>query len=189
MPILSSEQVQNCRDVLALRANTSLESFECTPSEVKTFADILPTLSSIGYLRANVQLLKEEEQPLLLQVRGLRSVTLEFASWKLIHTFPTWAADTLGPTLKNVTFYVSMLSHSGCWIVNSIALQSCSGLTEDVVRSTVTHLPHLTGLHISTCKGFDFSDVFGVIPHIPSLNELSFSIWVSPCVAAPVMVD
>lgn len=85
----------------------------CTPSEVKTFVDILPALSSIGYLRVNVQLLKEEEQPSLLQVRGIRSITLEFASWMLINALPTWAADTLGSTLKNLTFYVSALSR--CW--------------------------------------------------------------------------
>ena len=95
--------------MLGLRANTGLDSFVCTPSEIKTFVDVLPTLSSIGYLKANVQLLKEEDHPSLLQVRGLRSVTLEFASWQLIHALPTWAADTLGPTLKNLTFYVSVL--------------------------------------------------------------------------------
>ena len=70
---------------------------------------MLPTLSSVGYLRVNVQLLKEEEQPSLLQVRGLRSITLEFASWKLINALPTWAADSLGSTLKNLTLYVSAL--------------------------------------------------------------------------------
>ena len=113
---MSSEQVQNCRAVLGLRANTSLNSFVCTPSEVKTFVDILPTLSSISYLRVNVQLLKEEEQPLLLQVRGIRSIALEFASWRLINALPTWAADTLGATLKNLTFHVSTLS--GCWRLN-----------------------------------------------------------------------
>jgi hypothetical protein len=111
LPILTSEQVKNCRAVLEQRANMSLDSFVCTPSEVSTFVDILPTLSSIGYLRVNVQLLKEEEQPSLLRVRGLRSITLEFASWKLINALPTWAADTLGSTLKNLTFYVSALSY------------------------------------------------------------------------------
>ena len=88
----------------------------CTPSEVKTFIDVLPTLSSIGYLRANVQLLKEEDHPSLLQVRGLRSITLEFASWQLIHALPTWAIDSLGSTLNNLTFYVSMPPY--CWIPN-----------------------------------------------------------------------
>jgi len=116
LPILTSEQVKNCRAVLRLRANMSLDSFVCTPSEVNTFVDILPTLSSIGYLRVNVQLLKEEEQPSLLQVRGLRSITLEFASWRLINALPTWAADTLGPTLRNLTFYVSALSYR--WKMN-----------------------------------------------------------------------
>jgi hypothetical protein len=81
----------------------------CTPSEVNIFVNILPTLSSIRYLRANVQLLKEEEQPSLLRIRGLRSVALEFASWKLINVLPTWAADTLGSTLENLTFYVRAL--------------------------------------------------------------------------------
>ena len=96
--------------MLGLRADTGLDSFVCTPSEVKTFVDILPTLSSIGYLRANVQLLKVEDHPPLLRIRGLRSITLEFATWELIHALPTWAADTLGSTLKTLTFYVSVLS-------------------------------------------------------------------------------
>ena len=109
MPILTSEQVQNCRAILRLRANTSLESFVCTPSEVNVFVNILPTLSSIRYLRMNVQLLKEEEQPSLLQIRGLRSIALEFAPWGLINALPTWAADTLGSTLKNLTFHVRAL--------------------------------------------------------------------------------
>ena len=82
----------------------------CTPSEVKTFVDILPTLASIGYLRVNVQILREEEQSSLLRVRGLRSITLEFASWGLINALPTWAANALGSTLKNLSFYVSALS-------------------------------------------------------------------------------
>ena len=93
--------------MLGLRADTGIDSFVCTPSEVKTFVDILPTLSSIGYLRANVQLLKAEDHPSLLRVRGLRSITLEFATWELIHALPTWATDTLGSTLKTLTFYVS----------------------------------------------------------------------------------
>lgn len=108
---MSPEQVQNCRTVLGLRANTGLDSFVCTPSEVKNFVDVLPTLSSIGYLKANVQLLEEKDLPLLFQVRGLRSITLEFAPWQLIHALPKWAADHLGSTLKNLTLYVSMLPH------------------------------------------------------------------------------
>lgn len=71
------------------------------------FVDVLASLSSVRYLRANVQMLKEEEQPLLLQVRGLRSLTLEFAPWKLIEVLPKWAADTLGHSLETLTFYVS----------------------------------------------------------------------------------
>ncbi|KAF9781153.1 hypothetical protein BJ322DRAFT_255344 [Thelephora terrestris] len=159
LPLPSPEQIQSCRAVLALRAGTGLESFVCTPTEVMIFVDVLASLSSVRYLRANVQMLKEEEQPLLLQVRGLRSLTLEFAPWKLIEVLPKWAADTLGHSLENLTFY------------------SCFGLTVDILRTTVTRLPNLTGLHISTCNGFDFLDVFRVIPHIPSLVTLSFSIW------------
>ena len=97
--------------MLGLRADAGLDSFVCTPSEVEAFVDILPTLASIGYLRANVQLLKEEDQPSLLRIRGLRSITLEFASRELIHALPTWAADTLGSTLKSLTLYVSTPSH------------------------------------------------------------------------------
>ena len=81
----------------------------CTPSEVKAFVDILPTLSSIGYLRANVQLLKVEDHPSLLRVRGLRSIALDFATGETIRALPTWAAGTLGLTLKNLAFYVSTL--------------------------------------------------------------------------------
>ena len=56
-----------------------------------------------------MQLLKAEDHSSLLRVRGLRSITLEFATWELIHALPTWAADTLGSTLKTLTFYVSAL--------------------------------------------------------------------------------
>ena len=56
--------------------------------------------------------------------------------------------------------------------------QSCFGLTTYTIEATVAHLPSLTGLHISTCEGFDFVDVFRVIPRIPSLSTLSFSVWV-----------
>ena len=151
----------------------------CTPTEVMTFVDILASLSSVRYLRANVQMLKEEERPLLLQVRGLRSLTLEFASCELIGVLPKWATDMLGYSLENLTFYVSTLPR----IAVSAELkkghqQSCFGLTVDILRTTVTRLPKLTGLHISTCKGFEFLDVFRVISHIPSLITLSFSIWV-----------
>jgi hypothetical protein len=83
----------------------------CTPTEVTAFVDVLSTLSSIRFLRVNVQLLTEEEHPSLLRVRDLRSLTLEFASWKLIEALPRWAADTLGSTLKNLTFYVSTRWH------------------------------------------------------------------------------
>ena len=47
----------------------------------------------------------------------------------------------------------------------------------------MVHLPNLTGLHISTCRSLDFPGVFNIIPLIPSLNALSFSIWVGPCIA------
>lgn len=87
----------------------------CTPSEVKTFVDILPTLSSVGYLRANVQLMKVEDHRSLLRVRGLRSITLEFATWELIRALPTWASDTLGSTLKTLTFYVGDLCLQSMW--------------------------------------------------------------------------
>lgn len=83
----------------------------CTPTEVMHFVDILATLSSVRYLRANVQMLTEKEFPSLFQVRGLRSLTLEFARWRLINALPTWAGDTLGQSLKNLTFYVSVLSY------------------------------------------------------------------------------
>ena len=109
--MLSDEQVETCRAVLGLRAGTGLESFVCTPTEVMTFVDILAMFTSIRYLRANVQMLNEKEQPLLLQVRGLRSLTLDFASRGLIAALPTWAADTLGSSLKQLTFYVSTLPH------------------------------------------------------------------------------
>ena len=56
-------------------------------------------------------MLKEEERPLLLQVRGIRSLTLEFASCELIGVLPKWATDTLGYSLENLTFYVSTLPH------------------------------------------------------------------------------
>ena len=107
LPVLSEEQIHRCRAVLGLRTGTGLESFVCTPTEVMTFVDILAMCTFVRYLRANVQMLKEEEQPSLLQVRGLRSLTLDFASPKLIAALPTWASGTLGSTLKNLTFYVS----------------------------------------------------------------------------------
>jgi hypothetical protein len=93
-----------------MRKGTGLESFVCTPTEVTIFVDILAMYTSIRYLRANVQLLKEEEQPKLLQVRGLRSLGLDFASPKLIAALPTWAGSTLGSSLKNLTLYVGQLS-------------------------------------------------------------------------------
>lgn len=131
----------------------------CTPTEVMHFVDILATLSSVRYLRANVQMLTEKELPSLFQVRGLRSLTLEFAPWRLINAMPTWAGDTLGQSLENLTFYGS------------------SQLTVDILLTTVARLPKLTGLHISTCTGLEFLDVFAVISHIPSLIALSFAIW------------
>lgn len=175
--MLSDEQEEICRAVLGMRTGTGLESFVCTPTEVMTFVDILAKCTSIRYLRANVQMLKEEDQPTLLQVRGLRSLALDFASPKLIAALPTWAAGTLGLSLKNLTFYVSNGFPSSKSELKS-RVQSCFGLTADALRTTVTQLPNLTGLHISTCKGFDFVDVFRVIAHAPSLITLSFSIWV-----------
>lgn len=103
--------MESCRAVLGLRTGTGLESFVCTPTEVMTFVDILAEFASIRYLRANVQMLKEEEQPSLFRVRGLRSLTLDFASQKLIAALPTWAADALGSSLKNLSFSVSTPFH------------------------------------------------------------------------------
>lgn len=107
LQILSKEQIQCCREVLNMRVGMGLESFVCTPAEVTTFVDILATLSSLAYLRANVQMLKEEDQPLLLQIRGLRSLTLDFASSKVVYALPTWAAESLGQSLVNLSLYVS----------------------------------------------------------------------------------
>lgn len=74
-----------------------------------TFVDILATFTSIRYLRANVQMLKEEQYPLLLQGRGLRNLTLDFASRELVAVLPTFIEYTLGSSLKNLSFYVSTL--------------------------------------------------------------------------------
>jgi hypothetical protein len=64
---------------LACARIQALDSFVCTPSDVNAFVDTLPTLSSIGYLRVNVQLMKGGEQPHFYE-----SAVLGASRWNLL---------------------------------------------------------------------------------------------------------
>lgn len=52
-------------------------------------------------------------------------------------------------------------------------------LNQDVLFAALAQLPHLVGLHIVGCSRIDQAAVFRAFEHVPLLEALSFTAWVS----------
>ena len=90
----------------ALHACTNLRSFTFTSESdvLPSFLKPLIRLEHLTDLRLRARLTTAQAE-LLAQTRGLRSLTLEYASWNVLDLLPAWAGALRG-TLRTLTIHV-----------------------------------------------------------------------------------
>lgn len=103
-PGLRPREMKDCTEVLALCKN--LSSFHCSPSSIQAYLPSLQNLQFLENLRINAQLGAEQTE-MLVQLQGVKNLTLDYASWHVISALPRWAAEKLAPKLTSLTLYVS----------------------------------------------------------------------------------
>lgn len=94
-----------CAKVLTSAVN--LQTFTCTPQEIlPSFLSSLPNKERLTTLRINAHLTTDQTE-LLTSITGLKSLTLENASWIVVDSLPKWA-EKLQETLTHLTIHVSL---------------------------------------------------------------------------------
>jgi hypothetical protein len=83
----------------------------CSPSQIQAFLPPLQKFSQLESLRINAQLAAEQTE-MLVQLSGVKNLTLDFASWHVVDALPRWAAEKLAPTLTCLTIFVSNAHNS-----------------------------------------------------------------------------
>ncbi|KAJ3504699.1 hypothetical protein NLJ89_g7797 [Agrocybe chaxingu] len=146
--------VRECREALKICRN--LQTFKCTVANV--VAVLLPSLAQKIRLE-DVTLyanLTTDQAAMLNKLEKLESLTIEFASWNVVDMLPTWTGS-LTKTLTSLTLYTIHELH------------------EDVLKSILTNLPNLRGLHVVGCLKVDHTVIFRQIVHTPLLEMLSLT--------------
>ncbi|THH09233.1 hypothetical protein EW146_g8741 [Bondarzewia mesenterica] len=145
------------RDCLAaVAASKNLISFTCTPFHIlPSFITPLQNKERLQTLRINASLATDQAEK-LLHLTGLKSLTLEHASWIVVDSLPKWARS-LQSTLTQLTLYM-VADFNSC-----------------ILDSTLPHLPKLRGLHIIGCPGVDHVDILRATVHTPLLESLAIS--------------
>ncbi|KAF8902553.1 hypothetical protein CPB84DRAFT_1775664 [Gymnopilus junonius] len=146
--------VRECRE--AIRICTNLRIFNCVVPNVLSM--LLPGLQEKERLEriricANLTL---EQTKLLVKVRNLQHLSLEFASWNVVDLLPSWTMS-LSSTLTSLTLYMIYDLH------------------EDIFGSILDNLPNLIGLHVVGCPKVDHVIVFRHLSKTPLLQNLSLT--------------
>ena len=116
IPVLHSQHssqanpafLRDCIDVIARSSN--LVSFTCTP--FNSLPPFLPSLQEKGRLqslRISASSLASEASAKLLHLSGIKSLTLENASWIVVDSLPKWM-ESLQSSITSLTLYVSLLT-------------------------------------------------------------------------------
>jgi len=96
---------------MALRESKNLETFTCTVPNAYVLAIFLPSLkdkANLKNLRICANLLPAQS-PMLLDIKNLVNLVVEFASWNVVNTLPVWTRS-ISNTLSNLTLYVSFIA-------------------------------------------------------------------------------
>ncbi|KAF8153001.1 hypothetical protein B0H34DRAFT_754140 [Crassisporium funariophilum] len=163
--------VRECAE--AIRICKNLKLFKCTvPNVLPTFLPSLKEKSHLEDLTVHANLTSDQAK-MLLKLGNLQSLTVNFATWNVVDVLPSWT-ESLSGTLTSLTLYVMLVffftkRHA------LIRLQMISELNEGVLKSVLTHLPGLTGLHIVGCTKVDHVVVLHLASHTPLLESLSLT--------------
>uniref|UniRef100_A0A8H8CHH6 Uncharacterized protein n=1 Tax=Psilocybe cubensis TaxID=181762 RepID=A0A8H8CHH6_PSICU len=147
--------VRECRE--ALRICKNLKSFKCIVQNVLPM--FLPALQEKGRLNtlriyAN---LTTTQATMLVNITGLESLSLEFASWNTVDLLPSWSSS-LSRTLTTLSLYMINVLH------------------EDIFASVLGNLPNLVGLHVVGCPKLDHVAIFKHLTKTPLLENLSITV-------------
>lgn len=163
IPVLHSQHssqahpafLRDCIDVIAKSSN--LISFTCTPfNSLPPFLSSLQEKGRLQSLRISASSLASEASAKLLHLSGIKSLTLENASWIVVDSLPKWM-ESLQSSITHLTLYM------------------ISDLNSNILTSMLPYLPRLRGLHIIGCPGVDHVAIVHALRHFPLLESLAFS--------------
>ncbi|PPQ90848.1 LOW QUALITY PROTEIN: hypothetical protein CVT25_007383 [Psilocybe cyanescens] len=151
--------VRECREALQICKN--LKSFKCTVQNVLPM--LLPALQEkerLESLRVYANLTTVQAK-MLVNIKRLHSLSLEFASWNTVDLLPSWSLS-LSRTLTTLSFYM----------INE--------LNEGIFESVLRNLPNLLGLHVIGCPKLDHVAVLKHLTKTPLLESLSMTTTETP---------
>lgn len=102
--------VRDCSRAVQLCKN--IKSFTYTP---ETFPALIPMLrgkTQLETLRSYAGLTTDQAQ-MLLELKGIQKLTLDYGSWNVMDILPTWIGS-IQKNLTSLTLYVSFLSNILC---------------------------------------------------------------------------
>ncbi|KAI0049503.1 hypothetical protein FA95DRAFT_1556793 [Auriscalpium vulgare] len=148
--------MRDCANAITL--STNLISFTCL------IATALPAFlialqephERLRTMRISAHLTTEQTAK-LVQLRGLRNLTLENASWAVLDALPKWA-EAMKETLAHLT------------------ISSSPDLNDAVLKQTIAHLPKLRSLHIVQCQHVSHFDVLSATEQTPALESLALTV-------------
>lgn len=116
-PTLRPHDTKLCAEVISLCEN--ITTFHCSPSQIQAYLPSLQNLRSLKNMRINAHL-STDQTAMLVQIQGIKDLTLDNASWQVISALPKWAAEKLSPSLTSLTLYVKNESTSKCAIADDM---------------------------------------------------------------------
>ncbi|CAK5266867.1 unnamed protein product [Mycena citricolor] len=158
VPVVKSQYnarfLSECTHALDLCPN--ITSFRCSIQAVTApFLTPLIEKERLHDLRINANLTTEQSAK-IVQLRRVRHLTLDFASWNLVNMLPLWVGRLQGWLLHLTLFMVAELD-------------------EVMLKTVLENLPDLLGLHVIGCGKTDHAGVLAGVAHTPHLEALSFT--------------
>ncbi|KAI0772780.1 hypothetical protein BD413DRAFT_473522 [Trametes elegans] len=157
--------LDECARTVALCKN--LGSFTCTLDIMPIFLPSLCDKESLEQTRFIANFTTDQSAQ-MLQMSGLRELTLDSGTWNVVDALPKWA-DSLRPTLTSLTFH------------------SIQSLSLDILDTILPNLPNLTRLHVIGCPKVNHTAVLRAIAHTPNLESLAFTSYESSSPLPPVI--
>ncbi|KDR77062.1 hypothetical protein GALMADRAFT_225197 [Galerina marginata CBS 339.88] len=149
-----SRFVRECRDTLRLCKN--IRKFQCTvPNVLSIFLPALQEKERLTFIRVYANLTTDQTK-MLVKIQKLQTLSLEFASWHIVHLLPSWTRS-LSSTLTSLTLFM------------------ISELNEGIFEPMLGNLPNLLGLHVVGCPKLDHVMILGHLSRTPFLQSLSLT--------------
>ncbi|KAI0342514.1 hypothetical protein BDW22DRAFT_1357892 [Trametopsis cervina] len=144
--------------IQTLQRSVNLRTFTCTPSNLlPPLITTLRNCRSLQSVRLNPQLTVEQGK-LLLELKTMKSIALDGASWNVVDMLPAWTLSVKSS-------------------LTSLMLVNVQELNEPILASVLSNLPHLQGLHVIACPKIEHGALLQSLVHTPALESLSFTAW------------